>query len=271
MQNQDWTAIRRKCIRLVCVRSQIQLLLFQFTQMPMLPVILQNHHIPTPKHTTTGLFKAWQLLSPVELAESGTYLNAHSFLFLSPFFLVNLSFCMERHAIVEELVGFGAKVHTCARNEDDLNKCLNEWNHLDFEVTGSICDVSVPHQRDLLMETVSSLFHGKLNILVSSLFFPLCVFYHAIKVLNMHFLTISIVLVCGMIENNTSNSMCVLCHTCSYIQLLPIYFSFKLLSVSCSVMSLGVLLRHWYSIWIVCVCVCVLGTRFGPYRNKWAK
>ncbi|PNX56149.1 hypothetical protein L195_g058067, partial [Trifolium pratense] len=25
-----------------------------------------------------------------------------------------------RHAIVEELIGFGAKVHTCARNEDDL-------------------------------------------------------------------------------------------------------------------------------------------------------
>ncbi|CAJ2678800.1 unnamed protein product [Trifolium pratense] len=35
-----------------------------------------------------------------------------------------------RHAIVEELKGFGAKVHTCARNEDDLGKCLKEWINL---------------------------------------------------------------------------------------------------------------------------------------------
>ncbi|PNX92865.1 tropinone reductase [Trifolium pratense] len=72
------------------------------------------------------------------------------------------------HAIVEELIGFGAKVHTCARNEDDLGNCLKEWNHLGFEVTGSICDVSVPHQREVLMEDVSSLFNGKLNILINN-------------------------------------------------------------------------------------------------------
>ncbi|XP_058762645.1 tropinone reductase homolog At2g29260, chloroplastic-like isoform X4 [Vicia villosa] len=72
------------------------------------------------------------------------------------------------HAIVEELTGFGAKVHTCARNKDDLNKCLKEWNHLGFHVTGSICDVSVPQQREVLMEDVSSVFHGKLNILINN-------------------------------------------------------------------------------------------------------
>uniref|UniRef100_A0A151UIN7 Tropinone reductase isogeny At1g07440 family n=2 Tax=Cajanus cajan TaxID=3821 RepID=A0A151UIN7_CAJCA len=71
------------------------------------------------------------------------------------------------HAIVEELTGFGARVHTCARNEHDLNKCLEKWNASGFEVTGSVCDVSVPHQREVLMQSVSSLFHGKLNILVS--------------------------------------------------------------------------------------------------------
>lgn len=80
---------------------------------------------------------------------------------------------MERHAIVEELVGLGARVHTCSRNEDDLSKCLNEWNGSGFEVTGSTCDVSVPQQREALMEAVSSVFHGKLNILVSSFFIPL--------------------------------------------------------------------------------------------------
>jgi len=83
---------------------------------------------------------------------------------------------MKRYAIVEELMGFGAKVHTCARNEDDLNKCLKEWNHLGFEVTGSICDVSVPQQREVLMEDVSSVFNGKLNILVSSFFFSSLMF-----------------------------------------------------------------------------------------------
>ncbi|XP_061368483.1 tropinone reductase homolog At2g29260, chloroplastic-like [Gastrolobium bilobum] len=72
------------------------------------------------------------------------------------------------HAIVEELMGLGARVHTCARNEDELSKCLKEWNDSGFEVTGSICDVSVPHQREALMELVSSVFHGKLNILINN-------------------------------------------------------------------------------------------------------
>ena len=84
---------------------------------------------------------------------------------------------MKRYAIMEELMGFGAKVHTCARNEDDLNKCLKEWNHLGFEVTGSVCDVSVPQQREVLMEDVSSVFNGKLNILVS-FFFLLLSYVH---------------------------------------------------------------------------------------------
>ncbi|KAL2321726.1 hypothetical protein Fmac_026105 [Flemingia macrophylla] len=72
------------------------------------------------------------------------------------------------HAIVEELTGFGARVHTCARNEHDLNKCLQKWNDSGFEVTGSVCDVSIPQQREALMESVSSLFRGKLNILINN-------------------------------------------------------------------------------------------------------
>ncbi|ESW04030.1 hypothetical protein PHAVU_011G061400 [Phaseolus vulgaris] len=71
-------------------------------------------------------------------------------------------------AIVEELTGFGARVHTCARNEHDLTECLKKWNDSGFEVTGSVCDVSVPKQREALMESVSSLFHGKLNILINN-------------------------------------------------------------------------------------------------------
>ncbi|KAA3489644.1 tropinone reductase-like protein isoform X1 [Gossypium australe] len=70
-------------------------------------------------------------------------------------------------AIVEELGGLGARVHTCSRNENELDKALVDWKSLDFEVSGSICDVSIAAQRQSLMETVSSLFDCKLNILVS--------------------------------------------------------------------------------------------------------
>ncbi|GMY11013.1 tropinone reductase homolog At5g06060-like [Fagus crenata] len=71
-------------------------------------------------------------------------------------------------AIVEELVGFGARVHTCCRNENGLNGCLRKWDHLGFGVTGSVCDVSVRAQREELMRTVSNLFDGKLNILINN-------------------------------------------------------------------------------------------------------
>ena len=74
---------------------------------------------------------------------------------------------MIRHAIVEELAGFGATVHTCSRNEVDLNECLSEWRKKGFQVTGSVCDVSSRAERENLISTASNLFNGKLNILVS--------------------------------------------------------------------------------------------------------
>ncbi|CAH2065667.1 unnamed protein product [Thlaspi arvense] len=40
------------------------------------------------------------------------------------------------HAIVEELAGFGVIVHTCARDEAQLNECLSEWKKKRFQVTG---------------------------------------------------------------------------------------------------------------------------------------
>jgi Tropinone reductase 1 len=72
------------------------------------------------------------------------------------------------HAIVEELAGFGATVHTCSRNEADLNECLSEWRKKGLQVTGSVCDVSSPAQREKLISTASTLFHGKLNILINN-------------------------------------------------------------------------------------------------------
>ncbi|XP_059669216.1 tropinone reductase homolog At5g06060-like [Cornus florida] len=72
------------------------------------------------------------------------------------------------HAIVEELAELGATVHTCSRKEAELNHCLQEWTGKGFAVTGSLCDVSSQDQRLQLMENVSSLFTGKLNILINN-------------------------------------------------------------------------------------------------------
>ncbi|RWV90565.1 hypothetical protein GW17_00047220, partial [Ensete ventricosum] len=58
--------------------------------------------------------------------------------------------------IIEELAGFGAAVHTCSRNEAELNKCLQEWKKKNFKVTGTVCDVSSPADRERLMEEVNN-------------------------------------------------------------------------------------------------------------------
>ena len=74
-----------------------------------------------------------------------------------------------RHAIVEELAGFGVIIHTCARDEAHLNECLSKWKNKGFQVTGSVCDVSSWTEREKLMQTVYSLFDAKLSILVINL------------------------------------------------------------------------------------------------------
>ncbi|XP_031263510.1 tropinone reductase homolog At2g29360-like [Pistacia vera] len=70
------------------------------------------------------------------------------------------------HAVVEELAEMGASVHTCSRNEAELNECIREWEMKGFKVTGTVCDVSSRAEGKKLMDRVSSLFNGKLNILV---------------------------------------------------------------------------------------------------------
>ncbi|KAG0484132.1 hypothetical protein HPP92_012216 [Vanilla planifolia] len=70
-------------------------------------------------------------------------------------------------AIVEELARLGATVHTCSRHEHDLNDCLQRWRSLNlFNITTSVCDVSSRSDRERLMAEVSSLFQGRLNILI---------------------------------------------------------------------------------------------------------
>ncbi|KAE8732340.1 Tropinone reductase-like protein [Hibiscus syriacus] len=72
------------------------------------------------------------------------------------------------HAIVEELAGLGANVHTCSRTESELNNFLLQWKAKGFQVTGSVCDVSDQAQTEKLINTVSSEFKGRLNILVNN-------------------------------------------------------------------------------------------------------
>lgn len=72
------------------------------------------------------------------------------------------------HAIVQELANFGATVHTCSRNELELKKCLEEWQHSGTRVTGSVCDLTCYDGRKKLMEEVTSIFHGKLNMLINN-------------------------------------------------------------------------------------------------------
>ncbi|CAI0393337.1 unnamed protein product [Linum tenue] len=71
-------------------------------------------------------------------------------------------------AVVEELAGLGASVYTCARNEAELDGCLAQWKSKGFTVSGSVCDVSSPPQRQQLMDKVASHFHAKLHILVNN-------------------------------------------------------------------------------------------------------
>ncbi|XVF20843.1 hypothetical protein REPUB_Repub12eG0037800 [Reevesia pubescens] len=63
--------------------------------------------------------------------------------------------------------GLGAVVHTCSRNQTELNERLQEWQSKGFKVSGFVCDLSSRNQREKLIETISSAFNGKLNILVS--------------------------------------------------------------------------------------------------------
>ncbi|KAK2441949.1 tropinone reductase protein [Trifolium repens] len=72
------------------------------------------------------------------------------------------------HAVVEELAEFGAIVYTCSRNEEELNKRLNEWKDKGFPIYGSVCDVTSSSQREELVGKVASTFNGKLNILVNN-------------------------------------------------------------------------------------------------------
>ncbi|CAN8247312.1 unnamed protein product [Cochlearia groenlandica] len=80
-------------------------------------------------------------------------------------FLENVSY---RYVIVEELASFGARVHVCDISQTLLNQSLKVCEEKGFQVSGSLCDVTSRAERESVMQTVSSLFDGKLNILVNN-------------------------------------------------------------------------------------------------------
>lgn len=58
---------------------------------------------------------------------------------LTTLLLLHFVLALGTYAIVEELAGLGASVHTCARNEVQLNDCSNQWKLKGFHhVTGSV-------------------------------------------------------------------------------------------------------------------------------------
>ncbi|XP_019177315.1 PREDICTED: tropinone reductase homolog [Ipomoea nil] len=72
------------------------------------------------------------------------------------------------YAIIEELASFGASIYTCSRNQEDLDKCFQEWKSKGYKVSGLVCDLSSRPQRQELMEKVGDYFNGKLHILVNN-------------------------------------------------------------------------------------------------------
>mmetsp|Transcript_52765 Transcript_52765/g.58973 ORF Transcript_52765/g.58973 Transcript_52765/m.58973 type:complete len:330 (+) Transcript_52765:147-1136(+) len=81
------------------------------------------------------------------------------------------------YAIVSELglSPFGCKILTCARNENELTDCINEWREKGCDVRGCVADVSTTKGRSTLMEALKVLINeedcatpGKLDILVNN-------------------------------------------------------------------------------------------------------
>ncbi|ESR42390.1 Tropinone reductase [Citrus sinensis] len=61
------------------------------------------------------------------------------------------------HAIVEELAGFGAIIHTYSRNQTELNECLQEWQLKGFKVTGSVNNAAVAVPKEALNTTAEDM------------------------------------------------------------------------------------------------------------------
>ena len=74
-------------------------------------------------------------------------------------------------AAVEELLHLGSRVLTCSRNEEDMKKCLIEWNEKGYShdrIQGVVADVSTIEGREKLLSASKSMFNGELHCLVNN-------------------------------------------------------------------------------------------------------
>ncbi|KAM3390360.1 hypothetical protein ACQJBY_012140 [Aegilops geniculata] len=70
------------------------------------------------------------------------------------------------HAIVEELAGFGARVHTCSRNGAELEECRRRWEEKNLQVNNAgqllfkpTTECTVEEYSNLLTTNLESSFH----------------------------------------------------------------------------------------------------------------
>ncbi|XP_016647544.1 PREDICTED: tropinone reductase 1-like [Prunus mume] len=87
------------------------------------------------------------------------------------------------YTMAEELAGLGATVqYACSSDQAPFYERNQEWESKGVKVTGSVFDLKSTTQRENLMNTFSSAFDGKLNILVKkNLEFPSIMRTWAIK------------------------------------------------------------------------------------------
>ena len=73
-------------------------------------------------------------------------------------------------AIVDELAEKGARILTCSRNPEELQKCVKGWKANGFDVTGITADVASSEGREGLMHEIRSWLgeDQRLDILVNN-------------------------------------------------------------------------------------------------------
>lgn len=64
-------------------------------------------------------------------------------------------------AIVEELASLGGHVITCARNEESLHACLQEWQDRGFDVSGCAADMSTEEGRARLVSLCKTVWNDE--------------------------------------------------------------------------------------------------------------
>jgi Tropinone reductase 1 len=74
-------------------------------------------------------------------------------------------------ATIASFLSLGARVFTCARNKEDLDRAVESWRgagYTETQIGGGVYDLAIVEDRVSLAKEVSRLFDGKLNVLVNN-------------------------------------------------------------------------------------------------------